>query len=235
MLKYNPMKTKIIIAVLVLLVAGVAAFIYFLRPVAAPSINVGEEVAANTPSSPEPGALRFDVAPGGSSTAEFGLNEILRGAPKFVVGTTDQVSGYISIPDKDTPSKVAGEIKVNTRAFKTDDEQRNRAIARFVLKSEEPANEFIVFKPTEAVGLPKDIPLNQEFMFRIAGNITIIGVTKPVVFDVTATLSDNRMLTGIAETSLMYEDFGVSVPSLPFLANVEKQIKIKISFVARGS
>jgi polyisoprenoid-binding protein YceI len=170
-----------------------------------------------------------------TSKAEFSLNEVLSGVPTLVLGTTNQIAGDIILDPKAPANIQIGEIKVNARTLKTDNDQRNGAIGRLILKSEDPANEFIVFKTAQVTGMPQEIQTDKEFTFKIMGDLTIRGVTKPVTFDATGTLKNDGTLTGTAKTSLTYGDFGLSVPNLSFLANVDKTVNITISVTAKAS
>ncbi len=221
------MKNKIFLTISGILVIGVGFFFYQTRPLSAPTANV-EDVVSRLNENGK--LLNIDSS---KSQAEFSLNEVLRGVPTLVVGTTSQLAGDIVI-ESENPFKIKiGEIKINAKTFKTDNTQRNGALGRMILKSEDPANEFIVFTPKEILELPEQIEKNKEFSFKINGDLLIKGVTKPVVFNAKATQNDDDSWTAVADTNVAYADFGISVPNLPFLANVDKVVNLKISLSLR--
>ena len=166
------------------------------------------------------------------SSAEFSLNELLRGVPTFVVGTNNQITGKIKVSPTE-PAKIdIGEIKLDASAFVTDNPMRNKNIATLILKSNEPQNQFIVFKTTDISGVPKALTSGETFPVKISGDLTIAGKTKPTTFEGTINWKDDGTLIGLAETSLTYADFGVALPDFNFFSNVDKTVKLKINIKA---
>lgn len=216
----------LIAAALLALAAALGAYAYLSRPIAPPSVAIED---AGRPDAD--GSGRYVISPA-ESKAEFHIGEVLRGEPFMVVGTTDQVSGDIAF-DPERPSETeVGAIRINARTLQTDSRQRDGAIARFILKSEEPANEFIVFTPKEITGLPAKVEAATPFTFTMKGDLTVSGTTREVTFTGAAQLIDPSRLGGAAEATVRYKDFGLSVPNVPFVASVDEEMKLKISFVA---
>lgn len=168
------------------------------------------------------------------SEAKYSLNEILSGVPTFVVGTTKQISGQISIDTSVKPAAVViGEVRVDATTFKTDKEMRDNNVVKLILKSNEPENQYIVFKPTNISGVPETITPDQAFPVEITGNLTISGVMKPTTFSGTMTLKSDGSVVGEASTDLTYANFGLEIPNFPFLANVDKVVKLNIAISAK--
>ena len=63
----------------------------------------------------------FEIVPA-ESEARFVIDEVLRGAPKTVVGTTDQVAGQLALDPVDLSSAQVGTIQVNARTLATDND-----------------------------------------------------------------------------------------------------------------
>ncbi len=228
---------KIIIPLFVLVVAlPIGGYAYWLvgRPTAAPSNPAQPD--ANTPLAPAPmpeatAPSAVPVEPGEGETvfrisseeslATFTLDEILRGEPKTVVGTTKNVSGEIALDRANLDQTHLGTMRINARTFTTDSEQRNRAIVRLIFKSEDPANEFIEFTPTETTGIPAVVENGVPFTFTTVGDLKISGVTQRATFLGTATFESDDRLRGSAKTVVRYAEYGLSVPDLPFLADVD--------------
>lgn len=232
------MKTKILLGVIVaVILTGLAVFLYQTRPVAAPTTDVNSQVthlddqAQNTSDvSALSRTLRIDST---ASHVDFSLGEDLNGKTITVNGITDQLAGDVQLNTDGTFSMTIGEIKIDARTFKTDNERRNAAIARMILKTEEAGNEYIVFTPNKIEGLPEKVVTNEAFSYQVTGNLTIAGSTRMVTFATTSTLKEDGSLQGFADTTIAYGDWGITVPDLPFLANVEKTTKLQIVFVAR--
>ncbi len=215
--------TKILSVLALLAIIAIGAFLYLTRPVAAPT-NTSAEVSI----APE-GQKRFVLSD--ESFATFHIYEELNGSPKTVIGTTTAVSGEVVIDPAHPEATVIGPLHINARTFITDNERRNAAIARLILKAEDPANEFIVFTPTKLDGFPEHPQVEQELSFTVTGDLHIMNTTKPVTFNVKAKAESEDRITGVATASVLRSDFGIVVPSLPFLANVGDSVELQLSFV----
>lgn len=240
-----PKSVKIIgLVAILLMVLGVGAFLYLTRPVVAPSIDFtktgnttplisfGPTTPAINPSSTTPTGNQYFRIVSSDSTARFEINEVLRDSPYHVVGITNQIKGDLSL-NMNTPAKSKlGTILVNARTLATDDDRRNGALGRYILHSEDSANEFIKFEPKTLTGLPEKIVVGKALSFKISGPLTISGVTRAVTFNATTTLVSNTKLIGSAEAIVKYADFGISIPEVSFVARVENSVLLKINIVA---
>ncbi|NNJ12026.1 YceI family protein [Chloroflexales bacterium ZM16-3] len=167
------------------------------------------------------------------SKASFTLDEVLKGEPKTVVGTTDQVAGELAVNPSDLSSAQVGVITVNARTFATDSSMRDRAIKNFILNTD--SYELITFTPTGVTGLSGSGAPGTPYSFQIAGDLTIRDKTVPVVFEATVTPESASRLSGTATTTVNRADFGLEIPSVPSVANVSEQVKLEISFVAEAA
>jgi polyisoprenoid-binding protein YceI len=195
---------------------------------------LGDTPAASGPISaatvaPPAGALVFEIVPD-KSEVRFTISEVLRGEPKTVVGTSNQVAGQIAVDPNDLAASRVGVVQVGARTLSTDSGQRNRAINNFILNTGD--YEFITLTPTEIRGLSGKAELGKDFTFQLAGDLTIRDVTKPVVFDVTARPVSETQMSGSASTTINRADFGLQIPNVPFVANVGEQVALAIDFVA---
>ena len=126
-----------------------------------------------------------------------------------------------------------GTIKINARTIKTDDDRRNGMMGRFILKSEDSVNEFITFEATEITGLPASANIGDPLHFAITGNLTIAGVTKPATFDAHAVFMNDNTLTATASTVVKRSDYNLTIPDIPFVANVTDDVTLKIELMAK--
>ena len=230
------MKQKLLIGIAVLAVLGGGAFVYLTRPVAEPTADI-QTVANQLGSAPaeapavSPQAVLFRIVQDKSS-AEFRVNEILNGNPFTAVGKTDQVAGDIWVAIAGPGETRLGTIRVNARTLKTDSTRRDGAVGRFILKSEDPANELIVFEPKTLSGLPEQIKQGVALTFTITGDLTVAGVTKPATFTANGTLDSLDTLTADAETVVRRADYGLVIPNVSFVAGVEDNVILKVRIVA---
>jgi polyisoprenoid-binding protein YceI len=199
--------------------------------------SADETSAAEEPAAEEPveaagsGLVIFTISPAGSQV-RFELDEDLRGLRNTVVGTTDQVAGELAVDFNDLSTVQAGVIQINARTLATDNNFRNRAIANEILQTG--ANEFITFTPTAVNGLPDSVSEGETVNFTIVGDLTIRGITTEATFDVEATVDSATQLTGTASTVVSRADYGMNIPSVPNVANVEDEVELYIDFVARA-
>jgi polyisoprenoid-binding protein YceI len=173
--------------------------------------------------------LIFQIVPD-QSEARFQLSEVLRGQPETVVGKTNQIAGQLAISPKDLSATQLGKIQVNARSLATDDPRRNRAIQNFILNTN--SYELISFEPTSIAGLSGPAALGQPYSFEIAGNLTIRDVTQPVVFKATAQAEAADRLVGNASTVIKRSDYNLTIPNVPFVANVGEEVTLQLDFVA---
>jgi polyisoprenoid-binding protein YceI len=196
-----------------------------MKPLAQPSANQADGIVLG------PDQTLYQIK-SDSAIATFSLHEMLAGQAKFVVGTsTGYVSGEIGFDAKHVASSTIGLVRVNARTFVTDDNSRNNAIRRLILKTEDDANEYITFKPTAMTGLPKGAATS-SFAFSITGDLTVSGVTKPTMFTATGSLDKDGNLAIHATTVVKRDDFNIVIPNFPFLADVQNEVTLDLDVVA---
>ncbi|HTK05399.1 MAG TPA: YceI family protein [Candidatus Eisenbacteria bacterium] len=244
-------KKLIVAAVFAAALAGVVVYArHDARPPAppAPSVNaapavvgsvLGEEDTRSAglpdPSTPAEtltaaeGETRYRITAG--SKASFTINEMLRGEPKTVIGITEDVTGDIALDAAAGKARI-GLIAIDARTLLTDSRGRNGMLAKFILKSAEPGNEYITFKPTSIDGLPAALEEGSPFDFSITGDLTVSGTTKPVTFKAAAQLAPGDKIVGKADATILYKDFGISIPSVPMVAGVDDDLKLSIDLIA---
>jgi hypothetical protein len=57
-------------------------------------------------------------------------------------------------------------------------------------------------------------------------------VTNEVTFTVEASLQSPTQLIGTATTTVLYDDWGISIPRVPQVANVTEDVTLSLNFVA---
>ena len=216
------MKTAITIIVIIIIVA--LGFFYATRAPSVPTVDVNTVTGTSTISNE---LITYRIAQA-SSTVEFRIGEILNDEPNQAIGVTNQVAGDIYIS---TSSINIGTIAVNARTFKTDSERRDGAIARFILKSENPAYEFIYFRPTTVTGAPSSISPGSEFNLTATGDLTVAGVTKPATFNIVMTINENS-ISGTATLPMKRSDYNLAIPSVRSVASVDENFVVVANIVA---
>ena len=210
-------------------VATVVGYTVF-RPPAQASAPI--EAAPVAQSASADSAEVFQIDPN-SSTARFVIDEILRGQPKTVVGTTNQVAGQIAADLDDLDAAKVGTIQINARTLVTDADSRNRMLQNQILQTDQ--HEYITFTPKQLMGLPESTTVGRSFNFQMVGDLTIKGATREATFDVSVTPTTEDQIEGTASTTIRYADWGISIPQVPAVAGVAEQVALHLDFVARSA
>jgi polyisoprenoid-binding protein YceI len=167
------------------------------------------------------------------SRVTFTMQETLQGNRTTVIGGTDQIAGDIII-DFDNPAQSQiGTLRINARTLVTAEEMRNRAIRAEILRSREDEFEFIEFAPTQLNDLPETIVVGETYLIEIVGDLTIVGTTRSVTFDADVTINEADVISGTASATVLYADWGISIPDAPGVADITDEVTLAIEFVAR--
>jgi polyisoprenoid-binding protein YceI len=94
------------------------------------------------------------------------------------------------------------------------------------------AGQIALFTPTNVSGLPESMTNGQPYAFQVAGDLTISGVTRQAVCNGTVTQAADGTLVGSASTTIDCADWGLSIPSVPFVASVGNQVSLNFDFTA---
>jgi polyisoprenoid-binding protein YceI len=175
------------------------------------------------------GQILLQFAPSGNE-ARYRVREQLANVslPSDAVGRTSAISGAIVINADGSVASDQSKVSVDITGLKSDRSQRDRYLQGNVLQtSKYPTVEFV---PTSATGLPSPLPTSGAVAFKLTGDLTVHGVTKPVTWDVTATATDGNDLAGTATTSFAFADFGLTQPRVPVVLSVEDTIKLELDF-----
>ena len=199
----------------------------------APETTTAPEPTVETPTEAPTGTAQVFTIDSTASQVRFQLDEELRGEPKTVVGSTDQVAGQLSLNLADLSQTQVGIIQINARTLATDNDFRNRAINNEILNTGE--FEFITFTPTGIEGLPDSATIGETITFTLVGDLTIRDITQPATFTVEATAVSETQVTGTATAVVNRTDFDLQIPSVPNVANVEEEVELYIDFTANAS
>jgi polyisoprenoid-binding protein YceI len=149
--------------------------------------------------------------------------------PSDAVGSTPDVSGTILLDGAGNVNSDQSRIVVDLRTLRSDQSQRDNYIQRNTLQTEQfPLAEFV---PTEARGAPTAAPTAGDATFQLLGNLTVHGVTRPVVWDVTTTFAGSEM-AGRATTQVKMTDFGMAKPQVARLLSIEDELTLELEFRA---
>ncbi len=200
------------------------------EPAAAATAAPQEEAEAESAEMPGMGKTFVIVAE--ESEARFIIDEELLGQPKTVIGTTNALSGELTVDTENPAASVIGTIQIEAGTFVTDNDRRNGAIRRFILQSSQ--YQFITFNATELMGLPETIAVGDDVEFEVTGDLIVRDMSHPVLFIVTLQVVSEGELRGTAATIVVRDAFELTIPQVPSVANVGEEFIIEFDFVARA-
>ena len=149
------------------------------------------------------------------SFAGFRVDEVLSNMGDFTaVGRTARVSGSIELSDT---ALVAATVAVEMGTLRTDNSFRDSRMYGALDTSEHPVATFVL---TDPVALPVDLAGGEAFSGTAQGELTIKGVTNPVVFDLEAQLV-NDVIVAVGSSEVVFSDYGVTAPTAPIVVSVE--------------
>jgi polyisoprenoid-binding protein YceI len=167
------------------------------------------------------------------SEVRFIIDELLFGKPKSVVGRTSKISGSVGVDMTGATGLRWLPIRVDAQDLTTDNSFRNKALRNQILGANRKEFHYIVFKPARVEGLvdPRTINIGEPFTFRVIGDLTIRGVTRPVAFDMTLTATSARELEGSGTAIITRSEFELWLPKVRNVADVSEEIVLEIDLV----
>jgi polyisoprenoid-binding protein YceI len=148
--------------------------------------------------------------------------------PSDAIGKTSAVTGTIIVNSDGTVDSTQSKITVDITGLQSDSSMRDGFIQNSVFQSSQFPN--VEFVPTKITGLANPLPQSGALTFKLEGNLTVHGTTKPVTWDATATATDGKDLKGTATTSFTFADFGLNQPHVPRVLSIQDTIKLEYDF-----
>ncbi|HSJ23264.1 MAG TPA: YceI family protein [Longimicrobiales bacterium] len=148
--------------------------------------------------------------------------------PNDAVGRTSEISGAITVDAAGNIVAGASRFTINMAALESDSDRRDNFIRRNTLQTADHPD--AVFVPTSFSGLAFPLPESGVLQFRMTGDLTIRGVTRPVTWDVMARVSDDGALRGEATTQFTFADFDITKPRVASVLSVADDIRLEYTF-----
>lgn len=210
-------------------------------PPAAPTAAAPAADAASAAGAPVAGQRTFVIVPAESKASYLVDEEFFAGALSKlgiaagladVIGSTQEIEGRLTL-NLDDLSAPLGEntftVRMNT--FTTDQKDRDK----WIRENGPRFNDYplATFTATSIEGAPAAYNEGDEVSFKLSGDLTIREITRPVTFDVTATLRGDT-LTGVATTRLKMSDFGIEPPNFANTLTVADEFGIEVQITAKA-
>ncbi len=178
-------------------------------------------------SAPSAGAVRYAIGMG--SEGSYTVNEKFANlpAPNDAVGKTDQVTGTLVLGPNGQVIE-GGRVVVNIQSLMSDRMQRDNYLRNTSLESSKFPEAIFVIRMAEGLNAPLGAaPVN----FQLMGDLTLHGVTRPVVWNATATQGGDT-INGTATLTVRMQDFMITPPMVAILTTSD-MAKLDLKIVAR--
>jgi polyisoprenoid-binding protein YceI len=179
------------------------------------------------------GTLVLTLVPG-ESRASFRAREQLVGQsmPGEAIGSTAGVSGSLVLDDAGAILGEQSKIVVELESLQSDESRRDRYLHRTTLQTSQfPTARFV---PRAVMGLPTPLPTQGELNFELAGDLSVHGVTRPTLWQVTARFGE-QVIAGSAWTTVNITDFGMQPPKVGPVLSIEDTITLQVDFTTARS
>jgi polyisoprenoid-binding protein YceI len=153
-----------------------------------------------------------------------------RDLPSRAVGKTNAVEGEFQFALGRQPTGKVTRITVDLRTLTSDEGRRDNRLRSQWLESD--TYPYAEFTSTEVQDIPQNYVEGQEVSFKLAGDMTIRDIAKPVTFDVKGKLEGDTV-TGTATTQIKMTDFSFDPPAIAGMLTVEDDVTIVVDFTAK--
>ena len=174
-------------------------------------------------------AIRYVVATTGNE-ARYRVREQLVGfdLPNDAVGRTSQVTGAITVGADGKINREGSSFTVDLASIRSDNDRRDGYVRRNTLQTD--SFPKAVFVPTAFEGLPATLPTAGDASFRLTGDLTIHGVTKPTTWQVKARRNASGTVSGAATTTFKFGEFNMTLPRAARVLSVDDSITLEFDF-----
>jgi polyisoprenoid-binding protein YceI len=198
-----------------------------------PGAAAPTEASAETSPAPDTGSgegvvlYRIDAS---QSEVRYEVGETFFQGNRFnlAIGRTQGIAGDVLVDFARPSNSQIGEIVIDVSQFTSDENRRDNFIRRDGLQSSiYPTARFV---PTSIDGLPDQVTVGDQVSFTVTGDLTVKETTLPVVWDVTLTLEQDRLVAS-ASTEILMSDYGVGPIQIVSLVTEDK-VALFFDFVA---
>ena len=172
--------------------------------------------------------MRFIIAPTGNE-ARYRVREQLVGVdlPNDAVGTTTQIAGSVLVYPDGRVVRDSSRIIVTITSLKSDKDRRDGFLQRRTLETDKfPTVELV---PTAIRGNTGPFPATGTKTLELLGDLTVHGVMRPTVWQVTARM-EGTSIVGSAATAFTFKDVGLDQPKVSVVLSVADTIKLEYDF-----
>ena len=179
------------------------------------------------------GLRAFRVVPQDSTASyEASFQAAGQALPGSVMGITGDVSGEFLLTSDTQPVVKSLKIVVDLRSLDSGSPERDDHVRNDTLEVDK--YPYAIFSVDEAQILPGSYSEGQAATFKLKGDMTLHGITRPEAFDMQATLVNNT-ITGTATTLIHLQDFKMRPPQTTAVVTitVSNAVTLMVNFSAK--
>lgn len=168
-------------------------------------------------------------SPPNSSSVGFTFEELLPGERTVTSGSTQDVTGYVTIEDG---VLTAGEVVVDMTDVQTDRAVRDESVRNKLFEtSDYPESTFVITEPADVSQLPDDGTVGTV---ELTGDLTIKGHTNEVTGEMDALRDGDRVIVS-GDIIINRHDYGVESPEF-IAAEIadEGEVNIRLALSKEG-
>ncbi len=187
-------------------------------PTAIPAATATPEPEPTTMAEPETLAGGGFVI-GEGSEATFTVNEKLAwlDLPNDAVMNTTGISGKIYLDGQ--PSV----IDLDLHSMTSDSDRRDGYVRNRMFPNDRTAT----FTVADLGDLPDPLPEGEVIAREVQGELTIMGVTKPIVFDVEARKDPDKLFV-LGRTTFTWDELEIPPPNIPGRIQVKDEVRVEV-------
>ncbi|MBA3945977.1 MAG: YceI family protein [Herpetosiphonaceae bacterium] len=243
------MQKTVLAGIAVLLLLLLAVSVYFFRLTAPVAVSqpatlvagattgstgaatVAATTASNATSAGSSGTQVYRIDPAQSQAAYHAKETFINRNNQFnaPVGVTKAITGEVTINRAQPAASRIGDIVIDISQLKSDSDRRDNAIRRQWLESSR--YPLATFSHATISDLPSSLQEGTLFPFKMSGDMTLRGTTKPVTWTVNATLQGTT-LRGQATTPLKLSTFNIQAPDIAGILRADDDVTLTLDFVA---
>lgn len=163
------------------------------------------------------------------SEARYRVQEELAGVGAIeAVGATRAIVGNLYLGAEGQP-RACSRFDLDLRTLRSDDARRDNYLYSNTLQTG--VYPLATFVLTEVEGLDGSLG-DDEATFRLIGDLTLHGVTKPVAWEVTAS-RDGDAIVGKAATVFEMPQFAITPPRVGPVVSLDETVKLEVDLVLK--
>ena len=195
-------------------------------PAATATVPTAEMPEPTATPQPEPTAVAEPETPAGGgftigegSEATFTVNEKLAwlDLPNDAVMRTTGIAGTIYLDGQATV------IELDLHLMTSDSDRRDGYVRNRMF----PDHRTATFTVSDLGDLPDPLPEGEEIARQVPGELSIKGVTKPIVFDVVARKDPDKLFV-LGRTTFTWADLELPPPNIPGRIEVKDEVQVEV-------